>query len=315
MQTTSPRHHYAPTVVWPFALIGLGIVALLVNTGGITWDSLARVAGLWPVLLILVGIELIISRSLRPAIALTTNVAISGVALVSLLALLISGASFGIGGWWSTASVQTITRSAPVATLTQAQLDLNYGAATVAIHGGSTGNDLYRARLTYAGNPAPTVSVDRATGTVHVNRGNRSPFQILPSNTREQVDLVLNNQVSWAVTLNTGASQQTIDLRSLTLTSLRINGGASSAEIDLPQPSGAVPVQINGGAMSLRMVAPTAAAIQMTSNGGFNSMTCDGQSVSGFGRQQWQSPNFMGSMNRFDVQFSGGASSVRLERW
>jgi hypothetical protein len=53
----------------------------------------------------------------------------------------------------------------------------------------------------------------------------------------------------------------------------------------------------------------------MTSNGGFNSMTCDGQSVSGFGRQQWQSPNFMGSMNRFDVQFSGGASSVRLERW
>ena len=312
MATTTPRHHYSPVLVWPFLLIGLGIVALLVNVGAITWESLGRIAGLWPLLLILAGVELIISRTLPAAIAVGTNVALSLAALVGVIALLVSGASFSLGGWWSTAPVQTITRSGSAPGLSQAQLSMNYGAAEVSIHAGSIGSNLYQARLTYAGSPAPSVWIDQATGTLHVDRGNRG---LIPSGTSEKVDLVLNDRVAWTITLNTGASHATIDLRGLSVSGVHLNGGAGSAEIDLPKPSGAVPVQINAGASSLRIVAPTGAAVQVISSGGFNSMTCDGQSVSGFGRQSWQSANYAASGDRFDVQFSGGASSVRLERW
>ena len=313
--TSTPRHQHGPVVVWPFVLIGLGIVALLVNAGTITWDSLGRIAGLWPLLLILVGLELIISRSAPAAVALAANIGLSALAVLGILALLIGGASFSLGPWWATAPLQTISRSAPIGDISQATLSVNYGAADLTIRAGSIGSDLYRARLTYAGNPAPSAWVDNATGTIHVDRGNRGPFQALPAGAHEQVDLVLSNRVPWNVTLNTGASQQTIDLRGLTLTSVRINGGANSATIDLPQPSGHVPINVNGGARSLRIVAPSSAAVSMTASGGFNSMQCDGQSVGGFGRQAWQSANYGSSADRFDVQFSGGASSVRLERW
>ncbi len=315
MDATRHPHRYAPTVVFPFLLIGLGIVALLVNAGTITWDSLGRIAGLWPILLVVIGLELIVSRTLPAVIALATNIGISAVALLAAIGLMISGGSFGIAGWWPAAPGQTISRSAPVLDLQQATLNVSYGAARLNIHAAALGNDLYQAHITYAGNPAPSVRVDRSTSTVYVDRGNRGPFQVLPGGTHEQVDLVINNKIAWAITLNTGASQQTIDLRGLTLNSLRVNGGASSMEIDLPDPAGSMPVDINAGAMSLRLVAPNGAAARVNVSGGFSSLVCDGQSVSGFGHQTWESANYSAATNRIDVQFSGGASSVRLERW
>lgn len=309
------QHHYSPILVWPFVLIGAGILVILVNTGAITWDSVGRIAGLWPLLLILVGIELIISRTVPRLIAIPTNIAISAVTLAGVLVLAMSGASWPIGSWWPAASTQTMASSAALPDTGQARLDVNYGAAELKIRAGSIGANLYQAHVTYAGTPVPSVWLDKATGTVHVDRGSRSSFQLLPAGQHEQVDLVLSDRIPWIVTVNAGASQQTLDLRALTLSSLRINGGATGMEIDLPTPKGTVPIRIDGGAMSARLVAPTAAALQLVTNGGFNSLVVDGQHLGGLGQQSWQSPQYAQAVDRFDIQFSGGASSVRLERW
>lgn len=315
MQAASPRRHFAPIVVWPFVLIGVGVTALLVNTGVISWDSLARIAGLWPVLLIVIGAELIVSYTAPRPIALPVNISISTLATIGALVLMVSGASWPLGSWWPVASLQTITRSGPLPQTSQAQLNVNYGAAQVTIHADSIGTDMYRARLTYAGNPAPSVWVDSASGTLHVDRGARGPFQVMPAGGHEQVDLVLSDRIPWSITLNAGASQQTLDLRGLTVSRMQINAGASSMEIDLPKPSGSIPVAINGGAMSVHMLAPSQSAVQVVADGGFNSLQCDGQAVSGMGRQNWESTNFATSTDRYQIQFSGGASSFRLERW
>jgi hypothetical protein len=191
---------------------------------------------------------------------------------------------------------------------------INYGAADLKVQAGSIGTELYRASATYAGSPAPSIWLDRTTGTLHIDRGNRNPVQVLPAGRHEQVDLVLSNAIPWAVNVNAGASQQTLDLRDLTLSSVRINGGATSVEIDLPAASGLVPVRIDGGALTARLNIRQGTALRVTSSGGFNSLQIDGQAVGGFGQQTWQSPDFAGASDRYDIQFSGGASSVRVER-
>jgi hypothetical protein len=315
METTSPRHHHAPTVVWPFLLIGVGLAALLVNAGAISWDSLGRIAGLWPLLLVLVGVELIISRAAPAVIALPANVAISALALIGALLLMVSGASWPISSWWPATPVQTMTRSAPMPQLDRAQLAVSYAAGDLRIHAGRIGGDLYQAHLTYAGNPAPSVWLDTASGTVHVERGSRGPFQVLPAGTHERVDLVLSDQIPWNLTVNAGASQQTLDLRGLSVTGVQVNAGATSLEIDLPKPQGTVSVRVNGGAMSIRMLVPGDAGVAISSSGAFNSLQADGQAISGLGRQNWQSANFAATADHYDISFSGGASSVRLERW
>jgi hypothetical protein len=309
------QHHYSPIVIWPFVLIGVGIVVLLVNTGAITWDSIGRIAGLWPILLILVGIELIVSRTAPRLIAIPVNIGISAVALLAVLLLAVSGAAWPIGSWWPAASTQTMVASAALPDAAHARLEINYGAAQLNIHSGSLGADLYRANVTYAGSPAPSVWLDRANGTVHVDRGNRSPFVFMPAGKHEQVDLVLSESIPWVINVNAGASQQTLDLRALKLASVQMNSGATSLELDLPSPTGTVPLKINGGAMSARLALPTGAAVELISSGGFNSLNVDGRQLSGIGEQSWQSPGYAQAGDRFDIDFSGGASSVRLERY
>src|SRR5438046_6757235 len=53
------------TFFWPAILILGGIVALLVNTGQIPVDRLYQLVNLWPVVLVVIGLELIIRRTVH----------------------------------------------------------------------------------------------------------------------------------------------------------------------------------------------------------------------------------------------------------
>ena len=60
---------------WPLVLIGIGLVALLANYGVITGLSIASILALWPVLLILLGIDIAFARR-WPVPTLAAEVAI-----------------------------------------------------------------------------------------------------------------------------------------------------------------------------------------------------------------------------------------------
>src|SRR5258708_12249695 len=49
---------------WPAVLILIGIVALLVNSGVISTDRLNLLFDLWPVILIVIGLELLARRTI-----------------------------------------------------------------------------------------------------------------------------------------------------------------------------------------------------------------------------------------------------------
>src|SRR4030081_1302522 len=53
------------SLLWPAMLILAGVFALLVNTGRIPVDRLYQLFDLWPLILIVIGLELIIRRSVR----------------------------------------------------------------------------------------------------------------------------------------------------------------------------------------------------------------------------------------------------------
>src|SRR5690349_22374980 len=76
---------------WPGVLILAGVIALLVNTGVLPVDRLIELVGLWPLILIVLGLELIVRRTLRGttgdvAAALIVLIAIAGAAAYVTLA-------------------------------------------------------------------------------------------------------------------------------------------------------------------------------------------------------------------------------------
>ena len=93
----------------------------------------------------------------------------------------------------ATSSFET---SGEVGTFTEAQLEVDTGAATIAISdGGDLGSRLYHARIDYSG-PKPDVRLD-SSGNLRISQANNN-FGIFQSR-RFVLNLELNPSVGWTI--------------------------------------------------------------------------------------------------------------------
>lgn len=293
-------------LVLPLALIAIGALILLANLGVLSTEALQRLADLWPLLLIIVGLQLVLNHVLpRPqataiGLALTAVIVIAAVAYAALAPKTAEG-------------MQQVSSSQPIGGLNAGVLELNYSAASISLNGGDTGGDLYRATIDYPGgeNP-PTVSVDQQTGTVSISdNGNFGGFHLFGSNNRK-LTITLSSHLPWTVRLSGGASGLHFDLRQLQLTKLEISGGASSVDGQLGPAKGTVGINVSGGASNLSLRIPSGSQWSVALDGGVSSASIDGQNSSGLGSVTKQSSGYTGSTDRFDIRVSGGVSHLDL---
>jgi DNA-binding MarR family transcriptional regulator len=195
--------------------------------------------------------------------------------------------------------------SAPLGGVTAGRLEFTKGASAVKIRADATLQDLYRA--TFEG-PAPDVSV--SGGTVLIQQRRR----LLPFGRTQTADVALNPAVPWSVSLKGGMWQLTADLRELRLAALTVGGGASDVVLWLPDPVGIVPVVVTGGASSVDIHRPAGAAMRAAISGGASQLDFDGHRVGGVGgRNVLESPGFDAAADRYEMRFSGGASTVTID--
>ncbi len=288
---------------WPAILILTGVIALVAETGAISGGSLLRLADLWPVVLIVIGLELMNRRVLQnPRRDLAT-------ALIILLAAGGAVVYVAVRGPVSD-STQTMDTSDAVGSLNQATLDVDAGAATMTVEGSnSLGSDLYRAHIEYAGTK-PAVSLDRSTGNLRIYQNNDFAFF---ASRHLVLELQLNSAVSWNVSANTGASNDTLNLSSVRVGAITLNAGASRTDITLGRPAGVVPISVDGGAITLRLHRPSGSEALVHVSGGAVSLTADGRQLHGVGQESWQSAGYDGAADAFHVEVNGGASTVTVD--
>jgi hypothetical protein len=288
---------------WPAILIVTGVIALVAETGAISGDRLLRLADLWPLILIAIGLELVNRRVLQGSRRHLAT------ALIVLLAVGGAVAYVAVRGPVSD-STQTMDTSAAAGSLNQATLDVNAGAATMTVEGSTAlGSDLYRAHIEYSGTK-PTISLDRTTGNLRIFKNNDFSFF---ANRRFVLDLQLNSAVPWNVTANTGASNDTLKLSTVKVGSIALNAGASRTDITLGRPTGIVPISVDGGAITLRLHRPIGSEAFVHVSGGAVNLDADGRQLHGVGDESWQSAGYDGASDAYHVEISGGASNVTLD--
>jgi Domain of unknown function (DUF5668) len=296
---------------WPVVLIGIGVVALLFNLGWLTWDEVGRLYRLWPLLLIALGIGIMFRGRLPARVA-----NLFGAVLLVLVVIAVGGAVAAIPGAFtdSTGPVVTTHAAAPAGEVAAPHLSLSAGAAQIAVRGGSTGGDLYRATFQSPADEKPDVTLDTATGDLNVNLPGRSGFHWGTENDHRSVDLILDDQLPWVIGLKTGASQTTLDLSTLKVSSVTVESGASSVNMTLPKPTGTVPISVSGGAMHLTIQRPAGTPIRVTSSGGASSVDVDGQHFGGLfhSGQNFLSPDYSSATDRYDITIESGASSIQI---
>lgn len=286
-------------LIWPGLLIVLGAIALLINTNVISADRLYRLGDLWPLLLIVIGLELFIVRAPMPANA----AAVAGV-LVLLLAT--GGAvAYVAAGAAVPGGTHTIDRSGAAGNLDHASMEIDVGAATLKITGAGIGGDLFRAHADYEG-PAPDISYDSSNGRVVISQSNGFHF-FGPQHFA--LDLTLSSTVRWQETIHSGASADTYDLTKLDLASLEDDTGASREDISLGTPKGSVPVSINGGALTVNLHRPSGTAADVRVSGGAVTLNFDGHVQHAIGSAEFG----VTASDMFAVQINGGACTVTMD--
>ncbi|HEX9095203.1 MAG TPA: DUF5668 domain-containing protein [Candidatus Dormibacteraeota bacterium] len=296
--------HYARSF-WAIALVAIGALFLLGNLGYFNGWQFDRLGDLWPLILILIGAEILITRSLPSQ----TGAALG--AVVAILAVL--GAMLYVGfGPTTPVGASTSSASAAVGNLQQATLDLNVGGATVTINTGTSAGQLYSASFHANSGDRTVATVNRSTGVVRIELQTRT-FFFGPSGSRS-VDVTLSDQVPWDISINGGATQQTLDLSNLKLSRLSINGGAQQITLILPPAGGIVPIEVNGGAANLTIHRPAGSEASLTMSGGVNDFTADGyHQASLAGEMSWQSSGYAGATNQYNIRVSGGANHVTID--
>ncbi len=282
---------------WPAILILAGVIALLVNTGRIPVERLGLLIALWPLILIVIGLELIVRRNLH---------GVAGDVAAALIVLLAIG---GAAGYVILApnpgATQTLDAAADVGSVKQATLQINVGAANITI--GGTNDKLYTAHIEYNG-AQPTVQFDSDGGVLRIDQPAQgfAPFQ----GSALRVNLDLSTSVDWSIEENTGAVRSAMNLAFVHVTSLQINSGASTDDITLGPPSQVVPVQINGGAVTAHLHRPAGTDIRVDVSGGFVNLVADGQTYHAIGRVGFGA---VSGSTGYEVKVSGGACTVTVD--
>lgn len=292
-------------LLFPLVLIAIGVVVLLANAGVLSSDALLRLGDLWPLLLVILGLQLILNHTLArqqaTLIGLGATVAIVIAAIA--YAALAPAAPFG---------TRQANSSESLGGLTAATLELNYDAATVDIQAGSMGDSLYQARVDYpsSDNP-PTISLDRVTGTVEIRESSSFALFRLFGSSRRHLTVTLSDRIPWSIQVGGGATNLRLDLRLVQLSKLEVSGGANRLDAQLPNAKGTVLIDVSGGASNLTLRAAAQSEWRVAVSGGVSAVTINGSSSGTLGGEfQRQSPGYNAATNRFDITISGGPSRV-----
>jgi len=284
---------------WPALLILAGVVALLVNTGQIPVERLARIIDLWPLILVVIGLELIVRR--------TVHGVAGDVAAALIVLLAIGGAAAYVAVGPAPSATHALDASDEVGGLTEATAEIDAGGATITVNGTTDiGADLFRAHIDYGGQK-PEVRLDRAAGRLVISQRNSFPFF---QSRKFELRLDLNPTVAWRLDLNTGSANTSINAARLHVTSLTLNTGASKDEITLGQPSGHVPVQINGGALTVSLHTQSGVQGSVRISGGAVTLNAFGQTQRGVGSLTYQSKGLGEVTDSYEIEVNGGACTV-----
>jgi predicted membrane protein len=325
------------SLFWPIVLIAVGVVWLLSNMGILSTANLAVLFRLWPLLLIVIGLDLLFGRK-SPAVG-----AIIGIgAVVLVIVLMLIGPSIGLTG--PSLEIKLDQYAEPREDATSASVRLDLSVAQTNITPLADTGELFTAEVSHVGDLEYEVTgqaekhISLREEDYDVNNGSAFLARILGDEGENLYwNIGLNPDIPLALDINSGVGQGNFDLSEMQLTDLSINGGVGQINVQLPSVDSPYDVDINNGAGELNVEIAEDAALNLNIKGGVGNVTVDvpdnvavhieGSNgvgninvPSGFQRVSdedseqgvWESPNFNEAARQIFINYEGGVGNMTV---
>lgn len=286
-------------LVGPTILIGIGVILLLNNLGYLTW-SFWDILNLWPILLVAAGLELLVGRrSLLGSL-------ISAIIVLGLIA----------GGVWlvgatdiTRTTAQTIEIREPRGDITAARVTLSPAVAQINVDALNDSGNFVEATVQHRPNERVT---DSFTG------GNTARLSVKTSGSTG-VAMGLSNRYAWDfsfhpdvkldLSIDAGMGDVNLDLRALTLESVKVNAGMGAVTIKLPE-TGKFDVDIDSGMGTVVIEVPASLGVRLQTEAAIVGRNLP----AGYTRNnnRYTSPNYNSAENRADIQVNLGIGNITI---
>ena len=307
----APRQRRRGGVVGPLILIFVGCVFLLQNTGYLPPNFWLNLWRLWPLVLVLAGIELLLAHRVPWAI-------LAGLAAIVLAV----GAIATNANLAHTPPAAVVSRSNQIdlGSATQAAITLHFGAGQLDVGPlVQPAPATQLASMTYDGPsdqaPEPRYTVGGGgIGQLEYQTGRTSavPFVGGGSGTpRLSLDLSPSVPIT-SLTVQTGATDARLDLSSLQVNNLDMSVGAAATWVRLPQINGLSTVHISGGAASITLEVPQGVGASIRHRGGLSTVTVDTTRFPQVGEGVYRSPDYDSATSKVEVTLETGVTSIQV---
>ena len=262
-------------VFWGVALITAGAVALAIQAEVIAADTARQAWRLWPLLLVVIGLAVIASRTPFGAAATLLAGLVAGGLAGTLVAGVPDGLSLGCGG----DPTESVTAEGSFATDGEVELDFSCGELDVSTEGGTNWTVVAR----HGSDGEPEISSDSESLRVSAEGGGFIGF----TDSRQAWEVVLPTDATLSLSVDSNAASSRLDLENADLSTLAIDAnageinlvlpGAEVRELSIDANAGSVSIEADGSTVlegsvemnagSLELCAPDDLAISITIEG------------------------------------------------
>lgn len=291
-------------------LLSLGVIWLLVNFDILNFNVFNALFTLWPLILVVIGINLIFRD----------NGLIRGLTWLIFLIIIVVYGTYGPSKYsnfhdnWSFGSNEgSATTSRHIEELmrtglNEGTLKLDAGAVQLGIQDESD-------KLLIADSESGDVNCDinytksGENAEIKLNNKNRKIFGPSVNN---KLDIKLNNKVVWDIKLDTGASNGDIDLSNLKVKNLSIDSGAVNYKIKLGANVPVTDVNVDSGASNFEFDIPSNdVGVRVKLDGALNNTNLSelGWAKNG---SAYESPNYKDAKAKINMDADIGVAKLKI---
>lgn len=296
------------SLFWGVFFISVGILYLLRNTLGTALD-LGFAGKFWPIVLILLGVGYMVKEPVwRQVLS-----GLAGLALSVFLFSLVTTPFSCVKKHMRTSNEPVVNKfSEPYSdSIKNVRLHFAGGAGTFSFYGDAS--ELIKVDAS-ASRPNFNITSDRTDDTQDINIS-MDDVHINLDDTLVvgNVNVYLNSQPVYEVSVETGAASLNLDFSKLTLGDVSVKVGAASLALRLGTPTDqGSDVSVEAGASSIEISLPPGVEAELVTDLALSSKEING--LKNIGDNVYRTQGFDGTNKSFKIHVNGGVSSLKVTR-